>query len=58
MCGRYTVTAPGDVLAEAFGLETAPDLAPRYNVAPTQEVAIVRLGDGGAARARRWCAGG
>ena len=47
MCGRYTVTAPGDVLAAAFGLETPPDLAPRYNVAPTQEVAIVRLGDGG-----------
>ena len=56
MCGRYTVTAPGDVLAEAFGLDEAPDLPPRYNVAPTQEVAIVRRREtGGRELARvRW----
>jgi putative SOS response-associated peptidase YedK len=47
MCGRYTLTAPGDVLRETFGLDAAPELAPRYNVAPTQEVAIVRTTEAG-----------
>ena len=48
MCGRYTLTAPGDVLRETFGLDAAPELAPRYNVAPTQEVALVRRNESGA----------
>jgi putative SOS response-associated peptidase YedK len=43
VCGRYVVTTPGAVLAELFELDEKPHLAPRYNVAPTQEVAIVRL---------------
>jgi putative SOS response-associated peptidase YedK len=43
VCGRYTLTAPGEVLAEIFDLDSAPELAPRYNVAPGQEAAIVRL---------------
>jgi putative SOS response-associated peptidase YedK len=42
MCGRYVVTTPGEVLAELFELDEKPHLSPRYNVAPTQEVAIVR----------------
>jgi putative SOS response-associated peptidase YedK len=42
MCGRYVVTTPGEVLAELFELDEKPHLAPRFNVAPTQEVAIVR----------------
>jgi len=42
MCGRYVVTTPGEVLAELFEIDEKPHLAPRYNVAPTQEVAIVR----------------
>lgn len=43
MCGRFTLRAPVSVLAEQFALlETAP-LAPRFNIAPTQPVAIVRL---------------
>lgn len=42
MCGRYVVTTPGEVLAELFELDEKPHLTPRYNVAPTQEVAIVR----------------
>jgi len=47
MCGRYVVTTPGEVLAELFELDEKPHLAPRFNVAPTQEVAIVRRRDGG-----------
>lgn len=47
MCGRYVLTVPGDLLASAFGLEEAPELAPRYNVAPSQAVPIVRTGENG-----------
>lgn len=43
MCGRFTLLIPGEELAENFGLTSAPTLAPRYNIAPTQPVATVRL---------------
>ena len=43
MCGRYTLTCTPEVLAEAFGLEATPDFHPRYNVAPSQGVACVRV---------------
>lgn len=42
MCGRFTLTAPGDVVAEAFGLDETPALAPRYNAAPGTPVAALR----------------
>ena len=42
MCGRYTLTCTPEVIAEAFQLETIPDLHPRYNVAPSQSVVCVR----------------
>lgn len=48
MCGRYTLASRADVLAEAFGVTgEVPSLQPRYNVAPTQEVAAVLAGSGG-----------
>jgi len=47
MCGRYVLTVPGDLLASAFGLEEVPELAPRYNVAPSQVVPIVRRDESG-----------
>ncbi len=50
MCGRYTLTLPGEILAEVFGLDEAPELAPRYNIAPTQDVAAVRRVPAGAPR--------
>lgn len=43
MCGRFNLTASGEEIAEAFDLEGTPELAPRYNIAPTQPVAVVRL---------------
>lgn len=43
MCGRYSLTSPGELVAEVFGLDAAPELAPRYNIAPTQEAAVVRV---------------
>ncbi len=47
MCGRYTLTATGQQLADLFGLPEAPVLDPRYNVAPTQAVTVVWLGAAG-----------
>ncbi len=47
MCGRYTLTAPAEVLTEIFEVSEAVELQPRYNVAPTQEVAVVGLNKAG-----------
>lgn len=46
MCGRYTLAAPGRVVAELFALDAIPELRPRYNVAPGQEVPVVRVREG------------
>ena len=56
MCGRYSLSAPGDVIAEIFALAEVPDLRPRWNVAPTQGAAVVRVGEGGVRRCEllRW----
>jgi putative SOS response-associated peptidase YedK len=43
MCGRYTLSAPGQEVALLFGFSEVPDLPPRYNLAPTQEAAVVRV---------------
>lgn len=49
MCGRFTLHTDPHILAKLFGLDEVPYLEPRYNIAPTQPVAIVRL-DSGAER--------
>jgi putative SOS response-associated peptidase YedK len=46
MCGRYTVTSNPEALRALFGYEEQPNFPPRYNIAPTQPIAIVRLVDG------------
>lgn len=47
MCGRFVLNATAEQLAMLFDLaETPRELAPRYNIAPTQPVAIVRLQEG------------
>ncbi len=43
MCGRYLLTTPVDALAQLFRFSERPNLGPRYNIAPTQDVPIVRL---------------
>jgi putative SOS response-associated peptidase YedK len=50
MCGRFTLHTSPEKIAEQFGLAEVPYLAPRYNIAPTQPVGIVRLGDRGGDR--------
>jgi putative SOS response-associated peptidase YedK len=42
MCGRATLSTPPEDLAEVFGLEEVPLLAPHYNLAPTQAMAVIR----------------
>lgn len=42
MCGRYTLTTPLEGLREIFLFEELPNLGPRYNIAPTQEVPVLR----------------
>lgn len=41
MCGRYTLTASPQAVQDAFSLAEAPDLSPRFNIAPTQLVPII-----------------
>lgn len=41
MCGRFTLTVDAEELRQAFpGLEIPDQVAPRYNIAPTQPVAV------------------
>ncbi len=42
MCGRYSLTTPVEGLRQLFDFPEQPNLKPRYNIAPTQEVAAVR----------------
>lgn len=51
MCGRYALHANPDVIALQFGLDSAPQLQPRYNIAPMSDVLVVR---NGAASLARW----
>ncbi len=48
MCGRYLITTPVEGLRAVFGFRNpAPNLPPRYNVAPTQRVPVIRPAAGG-----------
>jgi putative SOS response-associated peptidase YedK len=51
MCGRYTLSTRAEVIAEMFGVATVPEVEPRYNIAPTQSVPIVRVAPEGSGRA-------
>jgi len=53
MCGRYLLTAPPEALQRLFGFFELPNLAPRYNVAPSQAVAAMLL-DAAAERRFAW----
>lgn len=42
MCGRYTLTADSESIQQAFALDSAENWeGPRYNIAPTQQVAVI-----------------
>ncbi len=45
MCGRFTLRTPSRDLVEIFQPLRSPDIAPRYNIEPTQPVlAIPQVG--------------
>jgi len=46
MCGRYAITSAPEAIRRLFGYVEQPNFPPRYNVAPTQPIPIVRLVDG------------
>jgi putative SOS response-associated peptidase YedK len=49
MCGRFTLYTTELQLREIFALENPalPGLKPRYNIAPSQPVPIIRIGNAG-----------
>jgi putative SOS response-associated peptidase YedK len=42
MCGRYVLTSPAEALRRLFDFVEQPNLAPRINIAPTQEAPVIR----------------
>ena len=46
MCGRFAFYSPREAVARLFGVADAPEVEPRYNIAPTQFVATVREAGG------------
>ncbi|MFQ5462208.1 MAG: SOS response-associated peptidase [Phycisphaerae bacterium] len=57
MCGRFTLSSPADVVARWFQLSTPPPITPRYNIAPTQDVGVVRVAPDSSGRSfcfHRW----
>ncbi len=46
MCGRYCITSAPEAIRALFRYAEQPNFPPRYNVAPTQPVPIVRLANG------------
>jgi putative SOS response-associated peptidase YedK len=55
VCGRYTLTAAPAQVAEHFGVAPLDGFAPRFNVAPGQDVpAVLREAGGRTLAALRW----
>ena len=55
MCGRFTLISDRRAVARLLAVDDVPELFPRYNVAPTQQVLAVRQGAGKrVAVALRW----
>lgn len=56
MCGRFTLTHPNAALAALFAAQPANDLpeTPRYNICPTQGIAVVTAEGHRRLRPMRW----
>jgi len=55
MCGRFVLMTPGKSLASHFRLTEEPELEPRYNIAPTQLVPIVKRSPASSVRELTMC---
>lgn len=45
MCGRYLFTSPPDAARDAFDVEIRANFPPRWNIAPTQPIAVIRMNE-------------
>lgn len=48
MCGRFAFYSPAEATAALFGAAGSLDIGPRYNIAPTQDIAVIRDAETGA----------
>jgi putative SOS response-associated peptidase YedK len=46
MCGRFAFYSPHEAVTRLFGVADAPEIEPRYNIAPTRFVATIREAGG------------
>jgi putative SOS response-associated peptidase YedK len=46
MCGRFIISSPPDALRRMFDYREQPNFPARYNVAPTQPVPVIVMGNG------------
>lgn len=42
MCGRFTLRTKLNILLQQFAAESQFDIVPRYNIAPTQDIPVIR----------------
>lgn len=55
MCGRFAMNATPEALAQFFQLLEKIEVAPRFNIAPTQDASLVRIGaEGRSVHMHRW----
>jgi putative SOS response-associated peptidase YedK len=54
MCGRYAITLPPEAMKQLFGYPETPNFPPRYNIAPTQPVPVIRHENGPRFALMRW----
>lgn len=54
MCGRTSLFVPPERIAERFAVTVPEELRPRYNIAPREEIAVVRNDAPGALRLHEW----
>lgn len=45
MCSRFSLTSPLEALRQLFNFSERPNLTLAYNIAPTNRIAAIRLGD-------------
>ena len=43
MCGRFSQSATSEIIAKQFEVNEPPILQPRYNIAPSQHIAAIRI---------------
>jgi putative SOS response-associated peptidase YedK len=56
MCSRYSLTSPPESVRATFAYRDTPNFPARYNIAPTQDIAVVCVDEDGTRRLRmmRW----